>query len=549
MSLKESALIFATTVFMCYVFLYSNLARMENPNPQNSAHSQLKAQITITKMDTNPKLDEHNSIDEASFLNEDQEILDYFEEESESNKKFNKMKTQFQNKTYSLLNSLMKSMLSSVNNDNEIIAQRIQRIKDNDIKNEEKSTNSYINFKNDLKKQGSLENTLYDDKNLKATNKIEKESEISTKSIKDTKNGLLAQTSNVTNIHQVDLYNSTNQVPTLPSTSLSIPASTTSTHNGNQQTMLQFASVLPAPVLVVPPSRAVLYNDTWHGYTKPILAIAQVGRLGNTMGSYASLHAIGKVYNSNVFMLPEVVNALKPIFPHLTMSPLPVPFVGGSWKYVGQGANITDYTGVQEAAAGLQGPRTLLVDDYPFEMQIFNAYWKDILKEFTFNKNLLTQAEIFLQKAGSLGNQTKAEEPTFIGVHIRRTDYLQVLPRVFGATLPGKAYLHRALNFYRTQLKNPIFIVASDDMDYAQDIMSREADVVMAPGSSADFDLCLLSLCRHSVMTVGSYSFWASYLAGGTVLYPNLKPNLKPFIFTKQFFQKAGLNNFLPLEP
>ena len=44
-------------------------------------------------------------------------------------------------------------------------------------------------------------------------------------------------------------------------------------------------------------------------------------------------------------------------------------------------------------------------------------------------------------------------------------------------------------------------------------------------------DMAVLSLCHHSAMTVGSFGFWSSFLAGGTKVYadPTGYKYLPPF--------------------
>ncbi|XP_063593173.1 galactoside alpha-(1,2)-fucosyltransferase 1-like [Penaeus indicus] len=174
---------------------------------------------------------------------------------------------------------------------------------------------------------------------------------------------------------------------------------------------------LDRPLLAVADADRIRYNSTWHGYTKPIIVFKPLGRLGNVMGVYASVWAVARAYDANVFMESEVEEILRPVFPRLSMSTLPVKFVGGSWVYLVRGGpDLTDYRPLQEAAAGLRGDRTFMVDEYPFEMQIFNAYREDILKEFTFSLSLQSQAQQFLR---SVTNSSR----NFVGVHVRRTDY------------------------------------------------------------------------------------------------------------------------------
>nr|XP_053634066.1 galactoside alpha-(1,2)-fucosyltransferase 1-like isoform X2 [Cherax quadricarinatus] len=270
---------------------------------------------------------------------------------------------------------------------------------------------------------------------------------------------------------------------------------------------------LKEPVLVLEAGARVRYNITWHGYTTPVLTFVILGRLGNTMGVYASLWAVARIYDTQVFMEKEVEKLLKPMFPHLTMSPLPVRMVGGTWLYVGRGSPcLADYTSLQEAAAGLRGARAIVVDDYPFEMQIFNAFRDDLLMEFTFSHQLQQE-------------------------------------KLFKISPPGLDYLRRALTFYRQRLPRVTFVVASDDQDYVMDALGQELDVVFTQGFPPELDLAVLVACNHTIITMGSFGFWAGYLAGGAVVYPDLQPKMNEYSFSRIFYERANLTQFIPLPP
>jgi len=43
--------------------------------------------------------------------------------------------------------------------------------------------------------------------------------------------------------------------------------------------------------------------------------------------------------------------------------------------------------------------------------------------------------------------------------------------------------------------------------------------VIFCEGKREEVDLALLSLADHSIITVGTFSWWAGWLAGGNVIY------------------------------
>ena len=61
----------------------------------------------------------------------------------------------------------------------------------------------------------------------------------------------------------------------------------------------------------------------------------------------------------------------------------------------------------------------------------------------------------------------------------------------------------------------------------------KSRDVVFANGKdwTAVEHLALLSRCNHSIITLGTYSWWSGWLAGGDVIYYKryLRPNSKDY--------------------
>lgn len=55
--------------------------------------------------------------------------------------------------------------------------------------------------------------------------------------------------------------------------------------------------------------------------------------------------------------------------------------------------------------------------------------------------------------------------------------------------------------------------------------------------------MAILAACNHSVFSLGTFGFWASYLAGGEVVYPDIIIK-KPNPFTTVFYKESRLANF-----
>ena len=89
-----------------------------------------------------------------------------------------------------------------------------------------------------------------------------------------------------------------------------------------------------------------------------------------------------------------------------------------------------------------------------------------------------------------------------------------------GYTVAPFSYLDFAMAYYEAKYQNLIFVVCSDDMKWSRKYLeNRNTTVIFSEGHEAVEDLAILSYCNHSVITVGTFGWWAAWLAGGTTIY------------------------------
>jgi len=112
-----------------------------------------------------------------------------------------------------------------------------------------------------------------------------------------------------------------------------------------------------------------------------------------------------------------------------------------------------------------------------------------------------------------------------VGVHVRRGDFLGGWARSRGFTVANERYLQRAIGYFVRRFRRVQFVVTSDDIRWCQKHMefnSSSVNVTFSVGHNTGQDLALLASCDHIVMTTGTYSWWAAWLANGiTVYYAN----------------------------
>ncbi|XP_054444498.1 galactoside 2-alpha-L-fucosyltransferase SEC1-like [Pteronotus mesoamericanus] len=270
----------------------------------------------------------------------------------------------------------------------------------------------------------------------------------------------------------------------------------------------QRLALVPAPW--ASPGRVVLLPR--HLPQGGMFTINSKGRLGNQMGEYATLYALAKMNGRPAFIPAQMHSALAPIF-RIT---LPVLHDTTARRIPWRNYPLNDW--MEEQYGHIPGEYVRLTG-YPCSWTFYHHLRPEILREFTLHDHVREEAQRFLR-----GLQVNGAPPsTFVGVHVRRGDYVHVMPRVWKGVVADRGYLQQALAWFRARHRSPIFVVTSDDMTWCrQNINSSLRDVVFAgnglQGSPAK-DFALLTQCNHTVMTVGTFGVWAAYLAGGDTVY------------------------------
>ena len=173
------------------------------------------------------------------------------------------------------------------------------------------------------------------------------------------------------------------------------------------------------------------------------------------------------------------------------------------------------------------------VGDYPNEVKHFAPYLPDLREMFRLRERFRSRAAASL--AVELSHRNIGwSEVTWVGVHNRRGDYGHHLAALYGLHLLEPGYFQRAMQRFNSEYSNVIFIIVTDDMDWAEsNLMFPGLQVVFAghrkvlekdvkhPLATADDigdDLALLAACNHTILSYGTFGQWAALLAGGKVV-------------------------------
>ena len=140
----------------------------------------------------------------------------------------------------------------------------------------------------------------------------------------------------------------------------------------------------------------------------------------------------------------------------------------------------------------------------------FSHIDQTIRKHFTIKSSYRDDARKFLN---SIRNRT------VIGIHVRRSDFGKAYFSNRGYTMAAPDYFQKAMQLYRAEFKNAIFVVVSDSLLWCKENIVAD-DVIYSNFTDPIKDLALMSMCDHMIVSGGTYGFWGAWLAGGKVIYP-----------------------------
>ena len=225
------------------------------------------------------------------------------------------------------------------------------------------------------------------------------------------------------------------------------------------------------------------------------------GRLGNWMFRYAHAFSVAKKLNYKCIIRSK--HPLTTFFdiPNVSDMPLDNLLVVKQSQWDRQTRqDYSDYLSHNLTFIGTY-------ERFPY----FINYSKEIKDIYKVKPKYLEQAQTFI-------DANTPKKRTLIGIHVRRGDFQKSKSLERGAVTADQEYFIKAMSYYRHLYSDAIFIVVSDDHLWCQQNIVGP-DVRYSLFTEAIVDFAIVTLCDHTIMSVGTFGWWAGWLAGGTVVY------------------------------
>ena len=259
--------------------------------------------------------------------------------------------------------------------------------------------------------------------------------------------------------------------------------------------------------------------------------------LGNTMWLYASAYGIAK-HNGMKLLLRKAFDIPSNIF---KLDVLPNVYDNDGIRFINWTV-VSDIDFVEPCCDWMlfkeslydftkhNGCRNLKLIGYYQSWRYFTDYEADIRRQFIFSTKVHRKVQVFLRnvtldwRAAKRSVSNETSRPVYVGVHVRLGDWN------YDNVTYLREYLLDAMSHFVQIYPNTMFVVCSNNIHWCRSnlqAMSRlnvNYTVVFSPFIDRLLDMALLSSCNHSIITAGTFGWWAAYLAGGTTLYYSRTP-------------------------
>jgi len=136
-----------------------------------------------------------------------------------------------------------------------------------------------------------------------------------------------------------------------------------------------------------------------------------------------------------------------------------------------------------------------------------HSYILNIVKpDFELNKSHISDASEWL-----CGNVKNLNDSNLVFVNIRRGDYLNWPNPEYPAVLDKHWYI-MAMDQMREKVKNPIFLLLTDDLYYAKDCFGDQLDIMISENDQL-VDLALMSQCKHGILSASTFAWWGAWFS------------------------------------
>ncbi len=153
------------------------------------------------------------------------------------------------------------------------------------------------------------------------------------------------------------------------------------------------------------------------------------------------------------------------------------------------------------------------IDEKIYDKNIKDFYVEGYFQTYKYIQELDQNLFQFQTKL----SETEKEllQSNVVSIHIRGGDYITSKKdsALFG-NICTLDYYKNAIEYIKNSVKNPIFLIFTNDKDYAIQLLNGENFKIVDwnSGKESFRDMYLMSLCKYNIIANSSFSWWGAWL-------------------------------------
>ncbi|OOG68952.1 alpha-1,2-fucosyltransferase [Algoriphagus sp. A40] len=161
--------------------------------------------------------------------------------------------------------------------------------------------------------------------------------------------------------------------------------------------------------------------------------------------------------------------------------------------------------------------------EYHFDEEVFRQAYSFLVgtwqspKYFETQQQLIREVFNFNKPHDDLNLQLSSDisSSNAVAVHVRRGFYLEPTLTSSRMVIDSSDYYYKAFDIISNQVKNPVFYVFSDDIEWAKKNFKGKNFVFVShnKGANSYLDMYLMGLCRHFIIANSAFSWWPAWLS------------------------------------
>ena len=158
----------------------------------------------------------------------------------------------------------------------------------------------------------------------------------------------------------------------------------------------------------------------------------------------------------------------------------------------------------------------LYFEGYFQSEKYFEMYKKDILKEFSFNDNVVNE-----QPQKIINNIKNSNS---VSIHLRQEKFLKDekhkdLKKINFEHLNNNIeIINKGVEYFDKNIEKPIYFIWSNNLDNLESFFPSNKFILVKENVNKDpaYDLYLMSLCKHFILSPSTLHYWGAYLSKNT---------------------------------